>query len=1810
MAKKLIFNYIFDASAQTLTLTDDVYPKRRLLMVTNVTDGEIIYLFNDSTKGGTFAFDYENYTTTITLDYDTTGMDDADDLQIFVEWDNQNVELDDSYVDPVSKIRVSQPENLIDTDFEYGLQSTKWETLELTKNIPTFYSRNGDISFSIVDITVQANSDTVTVVTEFDHGLQRGTPILVQGTSSVICDGGFTSLSIIDSTTFSYKAKSTLSFTGSIKTTNTEVFQGSIYSGTEFKIRSISGIVSDAVANNSTLTVTTEYPTDFVAGTQFALTNSFATAEQSFNTDNVKISNTVSNTQTVTIGVVTAEAGDESIVTMSTIQPNNWQARDNRSIYIDPDEVSVNSGDIYFTNGHNRTYSNTDNDRLFSFYYNIPSGETEIGGLTRGKFYIGRYIDQYRLRIYPYQENTGTTTTLSSMFGYNALNDVNKITITSIPSRGLFKHHFLGGYQSQQSYTSDLFYAQGNRSYYNPSGTNSYKWNVPSRSHINVYTTSDNSYDYADIDGKHIIISDSSETFGVDGGGCFTRYGSVIGDFESLSATSNQVFYIYGGSSYYRWYPSTTGSGRMSLSTTTNDAIHVPLILRNDRNSIYLQNHGYNTGDTVVYSLTSGTAPTGLVNNRTYKVTKVSDDRFRLQYNNADVELTDYGSSGAVLSFSVLSYAEDGDTIQIPSNAFQEGDEVTYNNASGTNIGGLTNGSKYYIYRKSGDRFRLASNSALVTGNVANNFWLISSRFNSTTNIIQTSSTHNFVTGRAVLYTQVSGTLVGALVNGGMYYVRSHSSITFSLHYTAAEANSDTNRITVSVPSAQPVFTETYAVDLTSIPSTNEVQALKSSFVGAADGNYTLASTAADQNSFTLSSNATIEGREIVTTVSGSFIGDISAFYYPDHGLSLGADVEYTSSQTHFTGLTSGTTYYAIPLDRNRFQLAATSEDAVEGTEITLTNTNTSTGLITDAITFQGSSIVAAAVGNGTISCSADSNVLVGSETLFNSLFKSGDTIKVSAAPEYFGLRVSNVSTDSFQLYASTGSTTVVDHGMSTGDAIIITGTYSFSANNTVTNNQIYYIRSYSANTFYLYYTKQDAEDDSNRLNVITSFAGNANNLALLKLSGDSAIITKTIDYVNSNTQLEVTEDFTDAITDGNYYINSQLLLRPDGFALHRPYDGGVELIPPKNPDSQMIRQTRKYFRYQSGKGIQVSFAVNFSPTTQIDTAAYNGSGDLVITTRFPHRLTSGLEIEVTGATGSNASLFNGTRTVSSVTDDYTAVFDTGTTNNGQTFSGNAEFYVKEWANSDLRCGLYDDQNGMFFSFNGSTLSCAIRSSIRQISGTVQTRFRNGNIIGTNTKFLSQVTRGGYIVIKGQSYLITKITSDTLLHISPSYRGVDAQGVIVTVTETDSVTQENWNLDKADGTGYTGFQLDLSKIQMAYIDYSWYGAGKVRFGFKDQHGKVQYVHEFVHGNFKTEAYMRSGNMPARYEIQNTGLPTYVPALAHWGTSVIMDGRFDDDKAYVFNASGANISLTGSNSITFVGEVETTSSYFERKQGFNYLLNYGVHVEVPSTALQAAFSGVGISGADLQANTKLALPRNFYATYYSPYQPSVLTRIGTSKNTESVRTLMLIDRAPTAVATADPNTGLTTSTYTLDLDAEDSSAVASDITRKVPLISVRLAPSVDTSTVGKLGEREIINRMQLILNQVSILSTHTAEVELILNGLLSTNDWQRVANPSLSELIIHNSSDTIQGGAGLFSFRAAGDTGTTRTQQLTTQELGDVATLGNSILGGDQPFPDGPDILTVVATLTEDPSSVSATTPYNVSGRISWSESQA
>jgi hypothetical protein len=84
--KKLVTNYTFDASTKTITFDDySAVELSKILLITNVTDGIIIYNFASAAKGGTVA------TNVLTLDHDTTSMDDADKLQIFYDDGERNL---------------------------------------------------------------------------------------------------------------------------------------------------------------------------------------------------------------------------------------------------------------------------------------------------------------------------------------------------------------------------------------------------------------------------------------------------------------------------------------------------------------------------------------------------------------------------------------------------------------------------------------------------------------------------------------------------------------------------------------------------------------------------------------------------------------------------------------------------------------------------------------------------------------------------------------------------------------------------------------------------------------------------------------------------------------------------------------------------------------------------------------------------------------------------------------------------------------------------------------------------------------------------------------------------------------------------------------------------------------------------------------------------------------------------------------------------------------------------------------------------------------------------------------------------------------------------------------------------------------------------------------------------------------------------------------------------------------------------------------------------------------------------------------
>jgi hypothetical protein len=176
------------------------------------------------------------------------------------------------------------------------------------------------------------------------------------------------------------------------------------------------------------------------------------------------------------------------------------------------------------------------------------------------------------------------------------------------------------------------------------------------------------------------------------------------------------------------------------------------------------------------------------------------------------------------------------------------------------------------------------------------------------------------------------------------------------------------------------------------------------------------------------------------------------------------------------------------------------------------------------------------------------------------------------------------------------------------------------------------------------------------------------------------------------------------------------------------------------------------------------------------------------------------------------------------------------------------------------------------------------------------------------------------------------------------------------------------------------------------------------------------------------------------------------------------------------------------------------------------------------------------------------------------------------------------------------------------------------------MSLRVSPAVDSGVPANLGQKEIINRMQLTLQALDVLVTGSFLIQLYLNGTpiapvntttsytgatAALNSFTRIATgtSSLAQVADHGGPCYVNGGESMYSFYAVNSAGSTN-QSVVSVDLTKIRDLGNSILGGgltNTPgtsiYPDGPDILTVVATNI-------GSAPALVQARLSWTEAQA
>lgn len=629
--------------------------------------------------------------------------------------------------------------------------------------------------------------------------------------------------------------------------------------------------------------------------------------------------------------------------------------------------------------------------------------------------------------------------------------------------------------------------------------------------------------------------------------------------------------------------------------------------------------------------------------------------------------------------------------------------------------------------------------------------------------------------------------------------------------------------------------------------------------------------------------------------------------------------------------------------------------------------------------------------------------------------------------------------------------------------------------------------------------------------------------------------------------------------------LTANLYVRPDAFFVHRPYDGGV-LISTGGTGygMQAIRSSKKYFRYQSGKGLLFTTGTLFKPNYDIQSVTATGTAPgsviTVTTDGVDHGLQAGAQIRLAGIITSG---YNGTYTVTSVVAD-TVFTVLATTTLGATTASlevSPKIYVLSWYGSSTRIGIFDEQNGIFWEFDGQELYAVIRNSTTQMAGLLDINADSNVVNGVNTRFQDQLKVGDDVVIRGMTHTVTSITSQTSMTVAPDFRGVaNVTGVRACIVRDIRIPKSQFNKDTLDGNGPSGFNIDLNKMQMMGIQYTWYGAGFVDFMLRGPDGNFVIAHRIKNNNVNDEAYMRSGNLPARYSVSNDGwVARLATTISPSDTSMtLVDGSRYPTSGLIY-VDNELISFSGRSGNTLTGLSRAAT---------NTLFAGGSIRSFTAGAAASHLAGAGV----------------------------LLMNITCSPTLSHWGSAVIMD------GKFDSDRGYIFNYQRLNLSITATNQTA---------FLIRLAPSVSNAIVGDLGSRDLLNRSQLLLEAIEV--TSATATPIVIEGVLNPQNYPtnpalatwfpltplaQGGQPSLAQIantITWATGSFATPGEQVFSFVAAGSD----TKVL---DLSKLKELTATTIGGRGAFPNGPDVLAINIRTTTGSSTANVV--------LRWSETQA
>jgi len=1691
------------------------YNEEDILLITNVTKGHVVYSFSDPTKLAEVEFlkdsdnlnetDFPSFDqtadtiTSLKLYYNTATHASTDRLQIFVEEKEQRVRPYDFGTDAIERNRVANAQSMLDADFEYGLQPTKWQAIGMARGYPSIYEIPGT-EISVESVTTDASSGTqgigsslITVNTIVTHGLSQGGPFTIKGLGSSAlgfgrAEGSFAVNQVVNDKQFNFYAKSKVGTTNGevISTTYTQLrkagyFTGAAIGDPEFTVASNGSSGTFAVnldwpSESDTIGFSGDVPE--IGAPLVDATGAIPTGAQvtAINGTGAGIEFTADTAQDIPSGVsefdVTSasgilvgygmDRGDGEGVTVTQVSGNT---------------VTLSGPITSPIPGSNVEYTGV-----------VGTLKTTSGGID-ARFDVVRSAGSYTPTInnagsgYDVNDSLqiagnllGGTSPTHDLFirvtGVGASGDITSIssTGTAAPADGLFPN-IAGQLQNGQgtgaafdiTYTNNVYSATTSQIALNgfpidaeePDGNGA----------ILLITTGNNSY-FATVQngglsyqqGDNIRIL-GSNLGGVDGtNDCIVTVASVdgvTGEILSVSVAGTAVDAQNNYASVTLNYSGGSGVDA-SFVVQTNGTSYSPQITN--------PGTGYSQNETFVVPGTDlgGSSPT---NDCTITITSVDGSG----------GIT--GVSGAGLAVNEANYgAQTGNVIYGTGASFDI--SATGSSYSVTVVGG---GQEY----SQGDQLLLTG--AQVGGSSPAN--------DATITVLTVDGTG------AVLTASIAGTAPD--LRGANYTTTDEITITGDQVGGATPANDLI--VTVSTVGSNGEITSVTVSGTAPDGFGNYIDPAYTTASGGADAAFIVSRTGTTyspsvQNggtAYNIGDTLTISGanlggtsptNDLTITVADIDLGtgEITQINHSGTAANVGEAIGISGTNVAgagavFTINLASQVYTVQSVDNGGLGYRQNDTIVVPGNEIGgVTPANDAT-ITVSTVDSSGQILTATVSGTGGNGSGTYTNTnstyspLNGTAAAFDITrtvsaysievdpggtgtgYYPGNTIFISGE-SLGGASPTNDATIVVESIDSVGAilTATITGTVTAAAAINFYGTVTFTETTTAALPATTSIDFESLATIEVQFDNPHGLIPGGTFIVAVASDDGSNNHAL---AGGSFIATN-VPEKNKLRYVARTAGTIDIATS----ITATIYTRPDSFFIHRPYDGGVQLgTGGPQHGAQAIRQSKNYIRYQSGKGIMYTTGALFAPSYDVLSIESTGTGVGDILTIETDDVDHGLQVGGTiKLIGVSTAGYDGTYRVSDIVSErkFRVVATTQLGSKIPILGFGCQISVLNWHGATVRAGAYDDQNGIFWEYDGRNISVVQRSSTFQIAGTLNVNPDENVISGTGTRFKDQLKAGDRIVIRGMTHVVAHVNSQTEMIVTPDYRGVspayNAKGCIVI---DKKVKQDSFNLDRLDGTGQSGYDTDISKMQMIGIQYSWYGAGFIDFMLRGADGNFIFCHRMRNSNVNTEAFMRSGNLPVRYEVTNEGPPG---KLAEHLDDVETTITLED--ASFFPPDGGTL-LIDNEIITFTG----------------------------------------VSGNDLTGCTRGTTMTNFQAGAQRQYTA------GPAVEHERRTGVVLISNTITPIISHWGSAFITDGGFDEDrgyIFSYAATNIEASTVRNTALM-IRLAPSVSNAITGDLGDRELLNRAQLLLNGIEITSEPLAASDtggIVVEGILNPQNY--------------------------------------------------------------------------------------------------------